>query len=1350
MNSPRPELPGLSLNGRWDFRGDGDQTWSSVRVPGAYTGVRKGWGGEQWDGFDYPRRWEDKGGVYRRTFCLPEAMRGREVRFHGEACAHHTTVRVNGLTVGEWHDGYTPMAFPITPALKEGENLLEVCVAARKNDLFDDYGTFRRGMWQGCCLRAYPELCVEDDLFIVTSHARGELRCHLPIRNLSRSEQRFSIICEVRETNGATVRRFSRGDCRLAPGALEPFDVVDAWPDPALWFPHDPHLYELHILIADEDGLIVDHRVQRFGFREITWNGPHLYINGCELFLRGHGGHYLGDIQGSRAYFETWLGEMKRLGINFMRLACSPKHAQLYEVADEVGILLESEAVCHFKVPEDASVWKGHLERLIKLHRNHPSVVLWSVSNELRWRGGGEKPEMIEWVKHFDTTRPVFASDFSLESRHGDVCGHHYDPDTVFDDWATYGPGKPMVWDELGSVWQHDRPLDNGTSGYEVQAQDYATGLWRDGHEQIRRDLSNTHDGRMVNGELHRINAYCVWDLAYVFFRWQPTNNNQLLQLTHASLDGPDVKLDHIRPCASTVNVWDSTLPAFEPNPGFHLFAPYLRPVRFFDRVQRGSVFAGSCHRVSSRLFYEDTRPCDRLTCRVERMDGTTLGETAHALSLRPGDIADSIECVFEIPETERAAPVRMVREFSLEGVPGYRDERPAKVFPRRPTFHGRVHVWRNDPELASDLEALGISPVCSFEPGTVAVARGADALDDEALRQHIRQGGRVVFLLHRPAAAGQIPDSAMIPLHGPDHRLLDGLDQADISDWTARDPAWPLTPPATGNYRVVLAGDRDGNGATLYEFFSGLGLGIVTSLNLLNPGEPAAGWMLGNLLAFAANYRTEADAGTMLLGGDELRDHLGRLGLRHELFSEERLPPCRTLILDGGCVEAVEQAMEAADGIRAFVRAGGNMLVCSINNRTIDSLRTLSGLPLRLTDPFLGERSHCVKAAVSWTRADTPPRPVEYFRGVLIPQPFEPNFDPLLSGLANRDLDWDGERMFESGIELEGMDPVTATEAHSILVSNWRIDWSKPSWGGEYIHAGKDQRRADWFVNRDPVLLRAASGRGSYVFCQLHLRAGGEKGERVARQLLTNLRCALDYPTRFPADDYVFAFAARHDQLRRFGEQARHLTPASRRHYGTPEHMANPGPNTVPLKTMVMLVGDSLLHRLFRYLQEDLWETHKVLDKLCRAGATSRDILHTLSTAENLDQVPVFLLSLGLDDLRADSHGNPRVPVDEFAENLEAMVSLLQKTDAKLHWNTIVPVPSDAVGLAGDWVTAYNEAAQDIMDTHGVYTFDLNRWVSESLPEPMQGDPLDWPATAIAAMAAPCAAAIKFFGAQE
>jgi len=1533
------------LNGIWDFKAQTDENWTQVNVPGVYTGPSKSWGGEHWDCFDYPSEWEGKGGVYRRTFDLPIEMSGKDIRFYCGACAHHSEVFLNGEKVGEWHDGYTPMEFSLTSAVKSGENLLEIHVSSQKNDLFDDYGTDRRGIWQDCWLREFPELCVENDLFVKTSCKGQNICCDIPVSNLSEETKTFCIECVVSELDGVEVKRFKSENFKLDSDSQSIFTVEENWIDPHLWFPHDPHLYYLNVLLVDDNGNIVDNRRERFGFREISWEGPHLFINEQELFLRGHGGHYFGDIQGTREYMEAWLGEMKKLGVNFMRLHDSPKHKELYDVADEIGIMLESEAVCHFKVPENPVIWKNHLERLVKAQRNRPSIIMWSVSNELRWRGGGEKPEMIQWVKTFDLTRPVFASDFSLESRHGDICAHHYNPITVFDEWEQYGPDKPMIWDELGSVWQHDRPLDNGTSGYELQAQDYATGLWHDGHDQILHDIEYNREGKVFNGELHRVNGFCPWDLAYIFFRWQPTNNNSLLELHHDDSETPGIKLSHIKPGASPINAWDPSLPVFEKNPGYYLFEKYIKEVRFFDDNSCRTFFGSRKLSVNSRIFYDDTRCADSIACLVEKEDGQVLWKNIIELSVIPGMIIDNVRFEFEFPDVSGVTPVNLVREFCLNGERGYRDVMQAKIFPIGDTCSARIFLDNVDETVKTHLFDLGAEPVSDINQCDFVVSEDGSFMDNPQLSSYINLGGKVLCLskensdkmmsvsyisdsfssstgnisengissedgckwygyspvrevkifqkafglagdngrldfsettksgayayalfekqlsyinegelsltwMHEvpnwgirlkkepdlfkrnirpmlldskkqwyicrqtvdinhnngqinlsfadtqwdavenlengqlegelkikgkaqpnferifgagiyndtvPASPlefwfskiewkGRAVPAALIPLNGADHRLLSGLGQEDFSFWRNNSTSRILDIPKNGNIRNILAGNKDGLGSALYEQFLGKGIALATSLRLNEANEPAAVWMMHNIFEYLKGYESAIQGRTCLLAQGRNKDFFTEIGLyANEDISA--LENAENLILDASSEEFMNQALKHAEAICSFAEAGGQVLIYKTNEQTIDAVRELTGLDLALTDPFLGERNHCVKAAASWTHSDTPVRYAEYYEGILCHQPFEPNYSPLISGIVNHDLFWDGEKMFEQGIELKGFDPVRPSNDYAILISNWRIDWSKPSWGGEYIHAGKDMRRADWFINRDPVLLQVKKGDGQFVFCQLDLDSGKEKGHRLTRQILSNFGCSLQQNTWFTAEQYHFDFSSRDDQLIRFEKHYRKLPAVERPYYGTPEHLANPKQILYGnSKIGTCLIGDGFTLQYFPFAVEIMWDTHRVTNV---SIGNSRDSIEIINVDELLERHQIIQFSCGLEDLKLDQDNEPLVSLDEFTANLETIVSKLKQTNAKLYWTTIIPIPEEVKGYAGDKVSFYNEAAQKIMDDNDVYTNDLNRFVRENFPEFIKGNTLDFNLEQLSAIGKQVAEGILFFGAQ-
>ena len=144
---------------------------------------------------------------------------------------------------------------------------------------------------------------------------------------------------------------------------------------------------------------------------------------------------------------------------------------------------------------------------------------------------------------------------------------------------------------------------------------------------------------------------------------------------------------------------------------------------------------------------------------------------------------------------------------------------------------------------------------------------------------------------------------------------------------------------------------------------------------------------------------------------------------------------------------------------------------------------------------------------------------------------------------------------MFDQGVEIAGMDPARASEDHSILISNWRNDWSRPGHDlyGEYTNGVRDMRQADWFVNRDPVVLKINVGKGCFVISQLDFATGGDAGKRVLSELLTGLGCPLGGSNSIPADSQTFDSAPATDQLARFAKTNNIWPPGRRIYYGTP-----------------------------------------------------------------------------------------------------------------------------------------------------------------------------------------------------
>ncbi len=1340
-----------SLNGLWTFQAAGDSEENPLRVPGCYGIPQEGkWRKNYWDAHGYPADWDGQGGRYQRRLELSADQLARPLLFRCGGCFQVYRVLLNGQEAGSCRDGYSPALFPLNDLAVQGSNLLEVEVLAEAGELQGGEAQLCRGIWQDCSLISCSELYIEGTPAIETRVGEGHFSCRVLIRNLSPKTRSCRLRARITDGAGKLVRELEGTPASLAPAESFELEVQSPWEDARLWFPHDPQLYKLSLLLLNEQGDVIDHWEERFGFREITCQGPHLYLNGQELYLRGHGGHYLGDLQGSKAYHLTWFRELKKRGVNFLRLHVYPKHRDLYHAADEAGIMLMGEPAFHFTVPEEneeaRAFSKAHLGRMIDHLRNHPSIIMWSVSNELRWRGGGEKPWLVEHGKACDSTRPVFSSDFSAFSTHGDLIGHHYNTDTVFEEWEEHGPDKPMIWDECGEVWQPKRPLHNGSAGYEFSSQDYATGTYRDGATEILYAMDLIREGRHFAGELHRINAVVPWDLGYVFFRWQPYNRFRGIALKHADPEAPGLQPKQVLPCSSPLNIWDPTLPVYEPNPGFYLFEEDIKEVRFPGEAKLCSFFSAQKQRVESPLMiYEDLRPADSVACRVEHPDGQLLSECVQEIRIDPGEMKRNISWSVEMPGVERATPVRLVRSFQQEGQPGYRDVREACIYPplTRADIPDELDLWIHDPggALLPYLREAGIPHrSCDHiedleDPGALLISTAPTL--PPAWETRIEAGLKVIHLLPEEADF-EGGGSAVFLLNGPKHRVLEGIGQEQLTHWRGGNLHGRMPRPAgTCNHRMLLAGDRDGSHSALHECYRGSGLLIQSSLRIVDSlhSEATAHALLRNLIRYAAAYRPALRLRrNAVYGSKAWQDFVSRSGVVAEplhSLEESSLKDLDLLLLEA------DAAPGHASLLSAFAERGGTVLVQELGESSLATFREACGLELQLTEAFLGERHHCVKAATCWTLRNSPRDGVEYFEDIVIPQPFEPNLDPLLAGIANLDLKGQGGHpMFSQGITAKGFDPVGWNDGVRMLLSNWRIDWSVPPAGGEYISVGKDIRRAQWFLNRDPLLLRVDHGRGLFLFNQLDLPQAGENGLRLFRQLLTNLGASLGCPTFLPEEEMMFDPGPLVEQRKRL-LQVREQLSALEALPQLPDIFQEMKGSGTGRQPRVLLFLDEQMRSLSPSLIQEMGGTAE-----CSLAAveytTVQELEAGLTREIGSTHWDMIYFTLG-EQSRADASGQA---------SMKRVLEILQQSHAQLMWGSSPPRPVDT-GNPGhqDQISRLNACMNELLRDRDVYINDCHDYVTRNLQDYLSGTEAGMSPADQQSLAVAIAEAIKFFG---
>jgi beta-glucuronidase len=266
------------------------------------------------------------------------------------------------------------------------------------------------------------------------------------------------------------------------------------------WSPEHPALYRLAIRTEDRHGHL-HLRTIRVGFRTIEVRGSAMYLNGSPLQIRGMNRHEMFAGAGSTVPVERTrkdFGDIKALGSNMVRLAHYPQAPEVYDLCDELGLLVWSEIPAWQSAAEtlaDPAVFSAYaapeLKAMVEQYGNHPSVIIWSVANEVP----SQLPEVAEYIKNavnyvrqLDPSRLItFASDkrerdvsfgsvdvIAVNEYFGWYYGKAEDVGPMLDELARKFPNKPILVSEFGAEavpgWQKPSP-DAPGKDYSLQHQ---------------------------------------------------------------------------------------------------------------------------------------------------------------------------------------------------------------------------------------------------------------------------------------------------------------------------------------------------------------------------------------------------------------------------------------------------------------------------------------------------------------------------------------------------------------------------------------------------------------------------------------------------------------------------------------------------------------------------------------------------------------------------------------------------------------------------------------------------------------------------------------------------------------
>ncbi|MFY0600053.1 MAG: DUF4982 domain-containing protein [Cyclobacteriaceae bacterium] len=530
----------IDFNFDWNFHlgefSDGElsiydsEDWEKIRLPHDWSILES----YQQDGTAASTGFVPGGiGWYNKEFVLPKSDSSKSIwlEFDGVFCK--SDVWINGEHLGFRPNGYSSFSYDLSPFLKFGDEPNVVLVKADHSAYADTRWYTGSGIYRNVRLiKTSPVHIPQWGVRVTTpevSKTSATIRIDTKVDGVSDG---IEIIWKVLDSKGEEVAIASAAE---AVNGTYSTEITIA--NPSLWDTREPNLYKL-VSDVKSGGESVDNVETIFGIRSIEFDSNKGFLlNGESLKIKGVNIHHDVGAIGAAATKPMWeyrVRKLKSIGVNAIRMSHNPHSVDLMEVCDEMGMLVMDEFFDEWHKPKGKSViylgdnaakgdsaegyseyflkWaERDLKSLISRDFNHPSVIMWSIGNEIEWTfpeyseayhqinpgiaGYGEVPifekdkvlpiakevlgdidslaivaqQLSEWVKEEDTTRPVVAGtvrpSISLVSGFGDaldVIGFNYRQDSYDAAHAAYPDLKIIGSENWGdySEWKAVKDRD--------------------------------------------------------------------------------------------------------------------------------------------------------------------------------------------------------------------------------------------------------------------------------------------------------------------------------------------------------------------------------------------------------------------------------------------------------------------------------------------------------------------------------------------------------------------------------------------------------------------------------------------------------------------------------------------------------------------------------------------------------------------------------------------------------------------------------------------------------------------------------------------------------------------------
>ena len=333
-------------------------------------------------------------GWYRYHLTPADSLRNHRLLLDFGGIMYTGDVYLNGERIGGTDYGYVGFQIDVTDKLHIGqENVIAVMADTREpgnSRWYTGGGLFRNVKLVATARDLYME---RHPLYISTRDNRF-VTVGVEFTNRGKAKE-TPVFLRIYNPNGVMVYESREFANRVTTSRTQEFRMKEAEiQNPMLWDTEHPHLYTAVVTLLRADGSVADEYSERFGIRTVEY-GPSfgLKLNGKKVLLKGYANHHSLGALGAAAYpraIEKRLQLMKQFGVNHIRTSHNPYSREFIELCDQYGILVVDELYDKWtrqhtggRVPFE-QLWQHDVPEWVKRDRNSPSVVMWSLGNELQ------------------------------------------------------------------------------------------------------------------------------------------------------------------------------------------------------------------------------------------------------------------------------------------------------------------------------------------------------------------------------------------------------------------------------------------------------------------------------------------------------------------------------------------------------------------------------------------------------------------------------------------------------------------------------------------------------------------------------------------------------------------------------------------------------------------------------------------------------------------------------------------------------------------------------------------------------------------------------------------------------